>query len=734
MRLQYEIDVVGQDRLKRVLRSSEQELRGHARTTAAIVRRETGGTGRGRPDQANRHYDQIGRAARAADLKMARDQISTARRVEMERVRSVRKIEAETARATHRAERVQIQAARRVEAANSRAGQRAAASRSRAAQRAGQGVASSLGNGIGNLVGMGGSALALAGGFSAASSITQGLNLEEMSRRIAIAGRQGGKAAAFTPEQIQSKITSVATASGIDPEKLAAGMQAAMDKTGDLAAAMSNLNTVAQVTQATGGDATDAYMLQADAMQKFGLNTDESAQAMATLIAQGKKGAFTFKNMAALAPKAFAAAASFGFKGQEGLGQIGGMLQVARNVTGSDEQAAFATEALLRQMTAKGKDMQSGKAFGGRKVNVFKGGDPRNGANNFRDILGEILTSSEGNLAQLQEVFGEEGIRGMRPFLATFRETREAGLKSGMGREGANKAGASAALKVLDDATNVTTSFADVQADAAEAMKSTSVQLTILNTKIKQAISSELIPVLIKIIPEFAKLVPEIGKAAKGVAQFAEFFLKNPLQGIGAIVAASMAKDLGVAILSGGVSRAVASSLSTVMGGARGPMPAGTGGAIPVGGTGVGTGAGPVAALAAGGALLALDQANKLKDELGVKGSLLDILPGMKGGSFSSDTFLTDLVNPFAKADRFAGVVGETAVAAHDLGKPVEERKALQKGVRSFSTPAQQQMGGIKVEGGKEMVDAAQQWKGLAGELRGALATGPTRDGRPIVN
>src|SRR5690606_20074319 len=107
-------------------------------------------------------------------------------------------------------------------------------------------------------------------------------------------------------------------------------------------------------------------------------------EAFATLIAQGKAGAFELRDLAAQAPRVLAQAQAFGMGSREGLRQLGGFLQIARSATGSPEQAATATEATFRQLATNADKLQSGKAFGGRKVQVYNEGDPTKG---FRNVM-----------------------------------------------------------------------------------------------------------------------------------------------------------------------------------------------------------------------------------------------------------------------------------------------------------------------------------------------------------
>jgi hypothetical protein len=67
----------------------------------------------------------------------------------------------------------------------------------------------------------------------------------------------------------------------------------------------------------------------------------------------------------------------------------------------------------------------------------------------------------------------------------------------------------------------------------------------------------------VKVVPELAKLTPFIGDAAKAVAKFAEFAAVNPFLGLGAIMAASMTKEIAAAMIGKALEKAIGSSMGS---------------------------------------------------------------------------------------------------------------------------------------------------------------------------
>ncbi|HMJ53579.1 MAG TPA: phage tail tape measure protein [Polyangiaceae bacterium] len=544
--LSYDIRVVGKESVDRAFSSIEARLRAHNRTVSQM----TGGKSR------------VTASPRALLDTAARDHSKLLERGQREEIRIKNAINALNIRDIKREERARLSMVK----AEGREREKIARVESQHIRQRSRFVQSTVGHGLTRVggtvkaVGAAGAAMVgVSGAALAANAVSSATKLDEMSRRLAISARQGGTVSKFAPEDLRKQFETTGIETGINAEDIAGGVQAFVTKTGDLDTAIKNMRTFATVAQATGASVEDVASASADLSEKLGISSVEDMQkALATLTMQGKKGAFELKDMAGQFPRIAAAAAAFGIKGTGGLAQLGGFLQVARSATGSGEQAGFATEATFRQLTAKSAKIQSGEAFEGRGVQVFQGGDAKKGLRDFNEILGDVMQASRGDMVQLQETFGEEGIRAIRPLIASFREASQG---AGGGAKGA-KAGRAAVMSKLTDAANVSGDWSEIQKDSAEAMKSFSVQMGVVNARLKEAIASKLFPEIVKLVPEIAKLVPYVAEATRMFVDLAKALAENPLKGLGAIIALQFGAEIAKAKLSEVITREIAKSFA----------------------------------------------------------------------------------------------------------------------------------------------------------------------------
>jgi hypothetical protein len=98
-------------------------------------------------------------------------------------------------------------------------------------------------------------------------------------------------------------------------------------------------------------------------------------------------------------------------------------------------------------------------------------------------------------------------------------------------------------------------------------MQSTAVQLEMLRTKLELAVSSTLFPALVKLIPAIETLIPNVASAAGVFAAFVQAIAQNPISGIGALITASVVRDLASAGLGEAAKLAVSSGLSAMAAG-----------------------------------------------------------------------------------------------------------------------------------------------------------------------
>ena len=101
----------------------------------------------------------------------------------------------------------------------------------------------------------------------------------------------------------------------------------------------------------------------------------------------------------------FSAFAGLGYVGPGAVAQLGAIVQMARQATGSSEQATTATEALLRTLSDAAKL---------DKIESELGVQVRRDDGSYRDldkILTELISAVDGDIVQLSEIFDAEALR-----------------------------------------------------------------------------------------------------------------------------------------------------------------------------------------------------------------------------------------------------------------------------------------------------------------------------------
>ena len=254
----------------------------------------------------------------------------------------------------------------------------------------------------GRLLGIAGIA---GGGFAIAAGLKRVISMETRIERLGIqAERTTGDM-----ERLLREVNATANLPDIllDPSQLLAGVEAIVEKTGDLDFARDNLVLLAQAIQGSGGTGDALGRLSAE-LRKLGI-TDPAgvAQALNLITAQGKSGAFTIGNMASQGERLFSAFAKFKYQGQGAVRQLGAISQMARQSTGSSEQAATAVEALLRTLSDAQKIDAIWTEFG---VNVQ---DASGGFRPLDQIVKELIDAAGGDITRLSGIIDAEALRAI---------------------------------------------------------------------------------------------------------------------------------------------------------------------------------------------------------------------------------------------------------------------------------------------------------------------------------
>ncbi len=253
--------------------------------------------------------------------------------------------------------------------------------------------------GVAGILGVGG------GAFAVAAGLRRIMTTEQRVERLGI---QAGRSTEDM-QRLRKEVYATANLPEIrlDPSQLLAAVEAIVEKTGDLDFARDNLLLIAQSIQGSGGTGDALGRLSAE-LRKLGIADPAGvARALNLLTAQGKSGAFTLGNMAAQGERLFSAFSRLGYQGEDAVRQLGAISQMARQSTGSSEQAATAVEALLRTLSDAQKIDAIWAEFG---VNVR---DPTGAFRPLDQILKEVTAATGGDPTRLSGVFDAEAIRAI---------------------------------------------------------------------------------------------------------------------------------------------------------------------------------------------------------------------------------------------------------------------------------------------------------------------------------
>jgi hypothetical protein len=344
-------------------------------------------------------------------------------------------------------------------------------------------VAGSMASGAIGAVARGGAMLAAAGVGLGGAALRGAFATDDIARQIATSSRAPGET--VDVGAIRKRLEAVAIATpGLSGADVGTGLQTFVSKTGRRDVGEAMLGDFATVASATGARMDEVASAAAAMFEKFDIKTVEGMRdAFATLTFQGKQGSFELKDAASQYDRLTAAAGKLGIgKGAGAVATLGGLTQIARGGTGSAEQAATSVEAMFRQLTAQSTTL---KRSG---VKVF---DDKGMARNIQDVLVETIskvggTDIEKKKVKLQEIFGEEGSRGV---IAELTKVYSESMASGAD-------GVQALRDRLDRAIKTTARFSDVQADATINQRSVGNTLTGVWERLKASVGDKLIPIV----------------------------------------------------------------------------------------------------------------------------------------------------------------------------------------------------------------------------------------------
>jgi len=531
--LSYDIRVVGLQAVNRALRSVERRV-------AALNRRQARGLG-GPGVRGSGRGAGGSMAAELAAQRRANQQLI------MEETRTQNKLRV----VKERGRQQRIRDARRGAAREAREERKASRRRGTLAGRTMGRTGQSLRSGMRAVGTVGAGLLAIGGGFALSGAISAEKQLQATAAALAnqARGTAGGGGKSF--QQLKGEALKTARAEGLKsgqgPEAVIGGMRQFQAITGrfDIAQQMAGYMTeLADATDAGLGDVGRTAGQIFQAIEATGKPAQEAMTAtmkiMDAMAGQSKIGSIEMQDLAKEMGKLMSATANFGGDVGDLAAKMGAMAQTA--IAGGASSAAEAMTALMRfadDLVQRGAASPVYKRTG---IDVFNrekigGKEVRATLKDPLELIKTIVGGTKGDIAKISSMFGIRAKKAVDPFARIYREAEQ--KQAGTG------------LKAIEDRfkqfMDVTLTAPQRKEAATNRRAQADRQFDMAMQKFNDAIGQELLPVITKLVPKFVELIPILTKGAEMLGKFISWFAENPYKGIGAIIAASVAKDIAAA-------------------------------------------------------------------------------------------------------------------------------------------------------------------------------------------
>ncbi len=518
-----------QDReVRNAERAANQRLAAEARVERAMVR------------EAEKSANERIRISRQVDREYA----SMQRRREMENRRIVR----EGARLEERTHREQTQKLQREE----RQRQATKETFSRAAFGGVAKGVSTIGRGVAATAGM---VAQLGGGFSVADSVQGEANLRKKAAQLSAstilsgAGTKGADASlgkAMGTQEILGRAKAIGIQQNIEPEKILDAIDEIKKLTGNVEKATNVVGSVAKLSTATGGDVKEMSGLAANILAANPNISDKDLNSQMRIFGkQGIVGGVEVADMAKYGSRLTAGASMYGGSKEKNEATLGAMSQMARQY-GSAGTAAEATLGSLRFSTDVAKHADKLKA-GGIDVSDHKG--------NLRDaqsIMLDMLKKTKGDVTKLSHLgLGDRGVKPLEGVANIYKN-------AGGGDKGLEA--------VKAEFAKYTTGITEDEVDAANKRILAEQGAEIEIKKLKLMVGEQLLPELAKLIPVLREAMPTIQAMMQSFVRLVEWAGSNPFSAMGAVLAASVAKEVAGAGLKTILEKSLATSLGSSAG------------------------------------------------------------------------------------------------------------------------------------------------------------------------
>jgi len=545
---------------------------------------------------SKRSYDEDVRSVQKANAAKEREFTKLSKWVEAQRMKDLResnklaldelkateksaaaKLKAEE-RWAHQRQQIQMNSAKiayRIAENEVRDVERAEEKKNQARERFARGMGRTIGGSLTSLAGtaarVGGSILALGGGFGIADAVQKQFSLEHEAALFSNQSTATGKR--LSTKDIMARSRSIAMAQGVDATEVAKAMNAYYAKASDAPGAMQQAELFAQLSKATGSSMEDiATTAGALRVQNPSLGDKEMRAMMLGIVGQTRHGAVDMKDLVAHVPVITSTAGAYEGDQTANQKRLIGLSQIAMRSVGDSAEAATATKHLALDV---GTHKQAMQAMGIKTTNAEgKLLDPA-------ELIGNIMEKTKGDIGKLHQA--GIGARSIGLFLAEQNAYKAGG-----------RAGVVADVKKFTEGGYTEEGL---QSDVENMRANSGEKFHRAVDRVSEILQERMTPYLERFADKLPELEPKIEAAIDAFQTLTDAFIDHPIAGIGAIIALQVGKDVAAAQIGNVISAAIARALGlSTASGAAGAGSAATGSAGGGGGvSAIGVVAGAVA-------------------------------------------------------------------------------------------------------------------------------------------
>jgi hypothetical protein len=275
--------------------------------------------------------------------------------------------------------------------------------------------AMSVSNGINR---MGNRYTAILTGAAGAGTVKMLVGLESQFTRLGIQANMTAEEVASLKKEIFETANMPDIRLGVD--ELLSAVSAIIEQTGDKDFVKENIRNIGLMARATGTAGADVGKTMAEFQKNGNMMAEGVLLAIDGFNQQGKAGAYTLENFAAMGPRLFAA---YGAMRSPEIAtfnkELGAAMQVIRAGTGTSEQATTAFERLLATFA----DVEKIKILQRGGIQVFDPEQLKKGRKELRpitDLMQEIVEITKGDITKLSRIFDAEALRAMNGLIKEF--------------------------------------------------------------------------------------------------------------------------------------------------------------------------------------------------------------------------------------------------------------------------------------------------------------------------